>query len=145
MTRRSGHCLCGAVRFTATSWGSFGVCHCEQCRRWAGSALFAADVAEGDLDVQGAEHIRSFRSSDWATRSFCGTCGSVLWYRYDKGVDGAGAYEVCLGLLDDANGFALKREIFADEKPDSWALDGQHDRLTRSECLAMFGSQSDGA
>jgi hypothetical protein len=139
MSGRSGQCLCGAVRFTASELGGFGVCHCVQCRRWAGSALFGVTVPEAAMTVQGAEHIRTIRSSGWAARSFCRQCGSGLWYRHDRGVDGAGDYEVPVGLLDDGNGLVLTREIFADEKPDSWALAGAHERLTRSQTLEKYG------
>ncbi|MFC4729974.1 GFA family protein [Salipiger abyssi] len=145
MTERTGGCLCGAVRYTAKSLGSFGVCHCEQCQRWAGSALFAVTVPQGDMVLKGAEHIRAFRSSDWASREFCGTCGSVLWYRYDKGVDGAGDYEVTIGTLDNADGLEMQREIFVDQKPDCWALSGNHERMTRAETVTIYGVQADGA
>ena len=145
MAGRTGACMCGAVRFTAKSLGGFGVCHCEQCRRWTGSALFAATVPVADMVLEGAEHIRAFRSSDWASREFCGTCGATLWYRYDKGVDGAGEYEVAIGLLDDADGLVLEREIFSDEKPDCWALAGDHARMTRAETLTKYGVHVDGA
>ncbi|MFT6452301.1 MAG: hypothetical protein ACJA06_001798, partial [Halocynthiibacter sp.] len=37
-----------------------------------------------------------------------------------KGVAGAGNYEVPIGLLDDANGLTLAKEIFIDDKPDSF-------------------------
>lgn len=144
MTGRIGKCLCGAVRFELRETGSFGVCHCEQCRRWAGSALFGVTVPEAAMQVEGAENIRTYRSSEWASRSFCGLCGSGLWYRFDKGVDGAGDYEVPVGLLDDGNGLALKGEIFADEKPDSWALTGEHERLTRSQTMEKFADLMDG-
>jgi hypothetical protein len=139
MSARSGQCLCGAVRFTAAETGGFGVCHCVQCRRWLGSAMFGVTVPEGEMRITGAAQIRSLRSSDWATRSFCGLCGSGLWYRYDRGRDGTGDYEVPVGLLDDAEGLVLEREIFADEKPGSWALAGDHRRLTRAETLAIYG------
>ncbi|EPX86953.1 Gfa-like protein [Salipiger mucosus DSM 16094] len=136
--------MCGAVRFAVGALGNFGVCHCRQCQRWAGSALFGVNVPEAAMRVEGAEHIGSFRSSDWATRSFCTRCGSGLWYRYDKGVDGTGDYEVPVGLLDDANGLELQSEIFADAKPDCWALEGAHERLTSAETLAKFGPQVEG-
>ena len=89
--------------------------------------------------LEGAEAIRRFRSSDWASREFCGGCGSVLWYRYDKGVDGAGDYEIAVGLLDDADGLTLEREIFADQKPTCWALSGEHQRMSRAETLTKYG------
>ncbi|WP_417724507.1 GFA family protein [Salipiger sp.] len=133
------------MRFSATTLGDFGVCHCEQCRRWAGSALFAVTAPVAGMTIEGAESIRRFRSSAWASREFCGACGSVLWYRHDKGVDGAGDYELCIGLLDDADGFELTREIFIDQKPDCWALAGEHKTLTRAETLTKYGVEVDGA
>ena len=34
---RTGHCLCGAVQYTATlPEEGLGACHCEMCRRWTG-------------------------------------------------------------------------------------------------------------
>lgn len=145
MSVRHGQCLCGAVKFTAAEQGGFGVCHCEQCRRWAGSALFGVTVPQAAMQIEGAENIRSFRSSGWATRCSCATCGSPLWYRYDKGQDGTGDYEVPIGLFDDANGFELQREIFADQKPDCYDIAGDHERVTRQETFALYGAHVEGA
>lgn len=140
MEERTGQCMCGAVRFTARlDPAKAHVCHCPQCRRWAGSAFFGVTVAKGDMTIEDASAVRTFRSSDWASRSSCGTCGSTLWYRFDQGEDGAGDYELAVGLLDDANGLVMEREIFADERPDCWALVGDHPRLSRKETLAEFG------
>ncbi len=143
MTGRTGQCMCGAVRFTATDLGEFGVCHCEMCRRWTGSALFGVTVPETAMRIDQGDAIVARRSSDWATRSFCGSCGSPLWYRLDSGVDGTGDYEVALGLFDDPNGFTLEQEIFIDCKPDSYALAGDHKRMTRAEAFAAFGVTPD--
>ena len=145
MTALSGHCLCGAVRFSASEAGNFGVCHCEMCRRNTGSALMAVTIPEAAFDLTGAEHVATRRSSSWASRSWCRECGSPLWYRYDKGVDGAGDYEVAVGLLDDADALVLEREIFIDQKPRSWSLAGDHPRMTRAETLARYGTHVDGA
>lgn len=135
-----GQCLCGSVTFEARELGNFGVCHCKQCQQWAGSALFGITVPEAAMKITaGEENVGTFRSSDWASRSFCTTCGSALWYRFDKGLDGKGNYEVPIGLLDDVSGVTLKREIFADEKPACWSLAGDHERLTAAQTRALFG------
>jgi hypothetical protein len=140
---RTGGCLCGAVRYVARDIGNFGVCHCKMCQRWAGSALFGVNVPEAAMEVAG--QTARFRSSDWASREFCPTCGSVLWYRFDHGRDGTGDYEVAVGSLDDANGLILDREINIDIKPDSWALAGEQEQLTEEQTLALFGAESEGA
>ena len=136
---RTGSCLCGAVSFTAAALGNFGVCHCAQCQKWTGGPMFAVTVAEEDMTIDtGAEKVLGQRTSAWASRYRCAVCGSPLWYRPDRGVDGAGTYEVPVGLLDDANGLELRREIFIDAKPDSFEIAGTHERLTRAETLARF-------
>ena len=134
---RAGGCLCGAVRFSAETADSYGICHCVQCRRWAGGPLIAVTVAEDALTLQSGEVV-SHRTSGWASRSRCAACGSPLWYRWDKGVDGAGDYEVPLGLLDDTSGLTLAREIFADEAPAGLAFAGDHPRLSAADTRAHF-------
>jgi hypothetical protein len=90
------------------------------------------------MTVEGNEHVGTYVSSTWATRSFCTTCGATLWYRYDPKQDGGGSFEVPIGLLDDGSGLELKREIFIDAKPDSFAFAGDHARLTGAEITANF-------
>ena len=137
---RTGQCLCGAVKFTADRLGNFGVCHCTMCQRWSGSALFGVTVPEASMRIEDPDQaIAGRRSSDWATRYWCRACGSGLWYRHDKGLDGTGDYEVALGLFDDQNGLTLKREINIDLPPDSWALQGEHEKLTEAQTIALFG------
>ncbi|MBY6201525.1 GFA family protein [Maritalea mobilis] len=141
----SGQCLCGAVRFTAAKLGGFGICHCGQCNRWLGGPMLGVTVEQADMSVAEGAPIVTRRTSGWASRSRCAECGSPLWYRFDKGVDGAGNYEVPLGILDDANGLALTREIFIDRKPDSYSFAGAHERLTEDETLALYAPSSEGA
>ncbi|TNY34394.1 GFA family protein [Pelagovum pacificum] len=131
--------MCGAVKFTAKELGPFGICHCGMCQRWLGSAMFGVTVPEKAMEIEGAEHVGSRRSSDWATRCWCTECGSSLWYRYDKGRDGQGDYEVPLGLFDDRDGLTLRREIYFDRKSDSWSVEGSHERLTEAQTTAIFG------
>ena len=39
---RQGHCLCGAVRFTADGEPKWtGFCHCQSCRRHTGAPVSA--------------------------------------------------------------------------------------------------------
>jgi len=136
---RTGSCLCGTVTFAAVALGNFGVCHCLQCQKWTGGPLFGVTVREPDmLLMTGADKVLGQRTSAWASRYRCQVCGSPLWYRPDRGIDGTGNYEVPIGLLDDANGLTLKRELFVDVKPDSFEIAGTHERLTRAETLALY-------
>ncbi|MDR7124177.1 GFA family protein [Pseudotabrizicola sp. 4114] len=140
---RSGGCLCGAVRFTAKlDRKTFGACHCEMCRRWSGSALLAITVPTGNIGWQGAEHIATLQSSDWARRAWCARCGSGLYYMVTAEGPHFGNTEIPIGLLDDANGLTMQSEIFFDQKPDCFAYAGETQKLSRAETLAMFGDDA---
>jgi hypothetical protein len=146
MTARAGHCLCGAVTFTAQSVEStYGACHCEMCQRWAGSALLAVTVKDDQIAWAGGDAIATFQSSDWAERGWCAKCGSGLWYRMTAEGPHKGAYQVPIGLFDDANGFTMDREIFIDKKPDAFAFAGTHEMLTEAQVFALYGVTTEGA
>ncbi|MFD1340839.1 GFA family protein [Litorisediminicola beolgyonensis] len=138
MSERTGQCLCGAVSFTASDVPSrAGICHCEQCRRWTGSALIGVTVPRAGLTWQGAEHIAEHVSSDWAKRGFCARCGSTLFFQFTGGdPKWAEGTEIPVGLFDDPDGFEIKSEIFIDHKPDSYAFAGEgRTVLTRAEVI----------
>ncbi len=75
----AGGCLCGAIRYRATAAPVRGVmCHCPQCRRHSGApALSFVHFPVAAFQWLGAEP-RRFRSSEFAERGFCPTCGSTL-------------------------------------------------------------------
>jgi len=89
-----GSCHCGAVRFTVESPHPFpfNVCYCSICRKTAGAGGSAINLSANydSLQVQGEEHIRTYRAKiadpesgrveeSPAERKFCGNCGSALW------------------------------------------------------------------
>lgn len=137
----SGRCLCGEVTVSLTpAKTSLGACHCEMCRRWTGSAFVTIGAAPGSLSVTGP--VRTFKSSDWAERSFCGTCGSTLWYHLV--IPGHQAHFVAAGLFDDAGGLTLDDEIYIDSKPAGYGFAGDHKRMTKAEVEATFASYGEG-
>ena len=140
MATKTGRCMCGAVGFSAEDVPMrYGICHCEMCRRWTGSALLGVSVPTERVTWHGREHIATLQSSEWAERAWCGKCGTGLYYRVTERGKWFGATEIPIGLFDDANGFALENEIYTDMKPDSYAYTGEgHKRLTRAECLELF-------
>jgi hypothetical protein len=82
------------VRFSVKSRHPypFNLCYCSICRKTAGAGDFAINLS-GDattLEVEGAEHVRTYRAKmrDSETggeirrsgeRKFCDECGSALW------------------------------------------------------------------
>lgn len=123
--RMTGGCLCGAVRFEAGRVPeAIGVCHCAQCRRWASGPYFAARAEE--VSFTGEESLGHYRSSDWAERGFCTTCGSSLFYHM---LDEA-HYMMAVGAFDDPSRFRLAQEVFIDEKPAFYAFAGESETST---------------
>jgi hypothetical protein len=83
--------------------------------------------------------LRRHRSSDWAERGFCATCGSNLFFRLPNQGAEAG-YEMSVGAFDDQSGLRLTGEIFVDRNPGVYALAGPLTRMTEAECFARYAS-----
>lgn len=101
MTERpfEGGCLCGAVRYVSTAAPTRCViCHCTDCRRHSGAPCLA--FVHFPLEAftwKGGEPTR-YRSSAFAERGFCPTCGSTLTMHEEILAD---RVQVSLGSLDE--------------------------------------------
>lgn len=95
-----GGCRCGAVRYAYVGApGHTSVCHCGDCRRSAGAPMVAwTDVKREDFSILAGEPV-AYESSEDATRSFCGRCGTGLWYVNERALPGLVAIQTC--TLDD--------------------------------------------
>jgi hypothetical protein len=132
----TGHCLCGAVTITVTAMhAEVDVCHCAMCQRWGGA--FYAGVKGEAAEIKGEDAITIYRSSPWAERAFCGTCGSNLWYRFLP----TDARSFLAGLFDLPKGFGIEQQIFVDEKPDWYDLAQESPMLTGAEVIAAAMAQ----
>lgn len=130
----TGECLCGAVKFEAEDVETHHhACHCDTCRHWSGPAM-AASV--GKVTFQGEDNIKAYQSSDWAERGFCQECGTHLFYRLKE----TGQTIIWVGAFDDKSPFKLSGEIYIDSKPDGYAFQGDHPRLTQKEFLESIGA-----
>ena len=84
--RKTGGCLCGAVRYEVRGPLRPVVdCHCTMCRRTSGHfAAFTATRPEALVLIESAG-LRWYPSSTSARRGFCGTCVSSLFWEPDSG------------------------------------------------------------
>lgn len=114
-----GQCLCGAVQYELTgSIRPVTACHCNQCRKTSGHYVAATQVKTAELEIEGSDAIRWYRSSDDARRGFCGTCGSQLfWQPRDKDVT-----SVMAGTIDGKTGLTIEKQIFCEDKGDYYSL-----------------------
>ena len=113
-----GSCLCGGVHFTV-SGPLRGVvyCHCSQCRKQTGHYYAATNVADDDLNVEGAEKITWYEASPYAKRGFCSVCGSALFWKHNEADEisvMAGAFEQPSGLRAEAHIFVLDKGDYYD-------------------------------
>lgn len=113
----TGGCFCGAIRYAAEGTPSDEtVCHCADCRRAVGATAVAwFTVPAAGLRLT-AGRPRDFRSSPGVTRSFCGDCGTSLFYARDPGTE----VDVATGSLDDPDAVPPKDHVWAASRP-RWA------------------------
>jgi len=132
--KKTGGCLCGAVRFTVDkAIETFGACHCKMCRTWS-SGPFLATECGSNVHFEAKDKIQRYQSSEWAERGFCQTCGSNLFYRLTPD----GEYYMAVGAFDDQNGLKMEHQVFIDEKPDGYEFANESRILTGAEVFALY-------
>lgn len=95
----TGRCHCGAISYSAEGPPEHhALCHCGDCRTWSGAPLSGWIAWPEDRVTISGEPV-TYRSSEQATRQFCGTCGTGLFYR--NAVALPGLIDIQSGTLDD--------------------------------------------
>lgn len=97
-----GSCLCGEVVFSIIAHPQkVSHCHCTMCQKQHGAAFATyARFKRTDITyIQGAQLLRSYRSSSDVERKFCMLCGSnIEWAMPDLMSD---YVAIALASLDD--------------------------------------------
>ena len=98
-----GGCLCGAVRYRVTGTPTNTmICHCETCRRAAGSPVVAwLTFKAADFRISQGAPVE-FSSTPPVRRGFCGICGTPLTYTHRDSPD---SVDVTTCSLDDPQAF----------------------------------------
>ncbi len=131
-----GKCLCGTVSINAKTTKDVEACHCGMCRQWGGGPFIAIHCGP-DVQLTGVESITEFDSSTWASRAFCKTCGTHLFYRFKPSND----LVVPAGLFQDHTGFELKEQIFVDKKPAYYDFSNKTEMLTEAQVFQKYASK----
>ncbi|MEL6182868.1 MAG: GFA family protein [Myxococcota bacterium] len=111
-----GSCLCGAIAFACSGRPiHFNLCHCTMCQKFHGAMLgpYLWFRQQQYTLLQGEADETIYRSSDWASRSFCRHCGSSFRYIYHKEPE---LVFIAAGLMDDAFDMRPVRHIFVKDK-----------------------------
>lgn len=135
---REGTCLCGNVSVRARiSKPAMRACHCEMCRKLTSSMFMSLQTDQDSIEITG--DVTLFRSSDWAQRGFCGTCGSTIFYSTVHD----GVRQLAAGLFPNAADAPMKIEFFTDNCPGAYALAGDQKKLTAAQTIALFTGSGD--
>lgn len=116
MTRLSGGCACGAVRYTSSADAKFAFhCQCRDCQFMTGSGhatQFAID--RGDIAFEGelTWWDRKNAAGSTISKGFCGTCGCPVYGVTSRFPDNL---MVMVGTLDDPSAVTPGRIFFAEE------------------------------
>ena len=109
-----GGCLCGAVRFRVTSVPlAVSRCHCRTCRRAVGSAGVTWTIFRREDFLLLRGQPARYRSSEQATRTFCGVCGTSLSY---EPAAATGQIELTTASFDEPGQFSPTREVWLDHR-----------------------------
>lgn len=116
---QTGGCLCGKVRFTTTGpLREVIFCHCSQCRRQSGLYFAATSVRADCLALEGAGNITWFAASDFAKRGFCGTCGSILFWKPND----EARYAILAGAFDHPEALHPGHHICTEGRPEFYQI-----------------------
>lgn len=119
----SGRCICGAVAFEVRgALREVHLCHCTECRRWAGHVWAATAAAWEALEFTQDRGLRWIDSPDsvWnARRGFCSECGSSLFWR----IPGDAQVSLAAGCLDGPTGLETTEQIWVDSAGDYYEPD----------------------
>lgn len=112
MTKFSGGCLCGAVRYETTADPlNQRVCHCRQCQKAIGAA-FNARVLMRIEDVSITGPVNTFYSSETLERGACLRCGTSIFSRRAS----AGVIGLTAGSLDEPSLFKPDMHFWVSSK-----------------------------
>ena len=85
------------------------ICHCDDCRRQSGAPMMAwAMVPVVSVTVQSVPTV--YASSEFGRRSFCGTCGTGLFFT-NAILKQMGMMQVRIAALDDPDAIAPEMQV----------------------------------
>ena len=108
----SGGCACGQVRYEVKSRPyDAGWCHCRTCQLNSGAPamVFASVPPQDFVFTRGADKVRTFKSSSFGHRSFCGQCGTPLLMKADEQPD---SVDFSVATLDEPDAVTPGFPIF---------------------------------
>lgn len=132
--RRSGGCLCGAIRYEV-DWPprALVICHCGDCQKQAGSAFSVVGLSRREaIDISGKlnRFVHPGSSGQPVTRLFCGNCGSPVLTDTPE-AEKRGTIFFKAGTLDDTGDLEPTTHFWTSSAQRWFAIPAQADCLER--------------
>ena len=110
----NGACFCGEVRYQVRGFPVMvEYCHCDDCRKSGGSAVTVfAGFARKDFEIAKGTPTY-FNATSVVRRSFCGTCGTALFYENQDYPDDI---YIHLGSFDEPEDLPPDRHVWVSER-----------------------------
>ena len=93
----------------------------------------ALDCGE-NVEIEAGDNLGVFRSSEWAERTFCTKCGTLIAWRLQEG----GEYHLSAQLFEETTEYPLGLQVFIDEKPGNYNFAEKTAIMTGAEVFAAF-------
>lgn len=136
-----GQCLCGATQFDVQLKShALTCCHCSICRRQSSGVLMNVAVDLNQLSWLQQMHLKTYASSDWGERGFCGQCGTQLFWRSQElNLCHFNPFVFDPPLTD----LSFSEEIFVDQQPPFYSFQQDTQRLTEEQVIAKYQPEAD--
>jgi len=126
LTKFSGRCLCGLVRFECGAEPEFqACCHCDDCRHAGGGVYGSFVFVSGEaLQITGEMRSYDYQSDKGSTMTkyFCPSCGSHVIGSNSRQPD---RRSVWVGVIDDASWFKPEAYFYASKELPHTPVDPQ--------------------
>ncbi len=122
-------CLCGNAAYEVSGEiHSPRYCHCQNCRKFSGTAFAAWGIVQADVfKLTSSEADIQKYDSGGGLRAFCNTCGSPLWF---EPAENSTILGVPLGAFDEGDVPAPAMHVWTQSKAPWTSID---DELPQSD------------
>ena len=130
-----GGCLCGEIRYRSTVSPIRGViCHCSICRKHSGApALAFVHFPTSDFMWLSGEPAR-YRSSTFAERGFCATCGSTVTMHEEVLQD---RVQIAVGSLDEPDRVQPNDHVWTEDQVQWFRIDDGLPRFPKNSSAVL--------